>query len=86
MAVQRTYYCEGPDCGGEGGLRGGHSSGSCSTATPPPYLPGGFIGVRQWSEGDPEEEHHFCSWDCLMKFAAAQPMPERIEIGGGDDG
>ena len=87
MAIERTYYCEGPDCGGEGGLSGGHTSCHVRTATPPPYLPPSFIEVREGNH-DGTDEHHFCSWDCLMKFAAAQPIPEVIEWhghGAGDE-
>lgn len=80
MSIERTYYCEGPDCGGEGGLRGGHTSANVTSATPPPYLPGFFIQTRQTFPGIPRETHHFCGWGCLMKFAAAQPIPERIEV------
>ena len=87
MSVQRTIYCDGPDCGGEGGLRGGHTSCHVSTASPPPYLPISFIEVRERHDmGD--EIQHFCGWDCLMKYAAKQPIPERIEwddIAGGSD-
>lgn len=36
--------------------------------------PTGFLVVRE----DADHEHHFCNWDCLMKFAAAKPLPEII--------
>lgn len=67
MGIERTYYCDGPDCGDGQPVH-------TSTATPPPYLPIGFIETRQ--EG---ESHYFCGWDCLTKFAAAKPLPEIIE-------
>lgn len=72
MSIERTYYCEGPGCGDE-------EHGPCHgpTATPPPYLPGGFIETRQREDGK-DALHHFCSWDCLMKYAAKQPIPEVI--------
>jgi hypothetical protein len=60
---QRAFYCDGPDCEG-------HVD---PIAKPAPYLPYGFIEARQ---SDPAEEHHFCSWGCVMKFAADQPIPE----------
>jgi hypothetical protein len=74
MTIERTYYCEGPDCGDvpEG------SPVHARTASPPPYLPVGFIETRVIEHGG-EEIHHFCSWPCVMKFAAAQPIPERID-------
>lgn len=71
MGVDRTYFCDGPDCGD------GSPCGA-TTATPPPYLPGGFIEARS-----DDGQHFFCGWDCLMKFAANQPIPERIELDGG---
>lgn len=84
MAIERTYYCDGPGCGDE------HDGGQpCNvrTATPPPYVPVSFIATRESLPGNEEIEHHFCGWGCLMKYAAAQPIPERIEwddITGGD--
>jgi hypothetical protein len=76
MSIDRTYYCDGPDCGGDGGLKGGASSVHAQTATPPPHLPGGFLELR----GDRTETAHFCSWDCLMKYAASHPADEVIPI------
>lgn len=75
MAVERTIYCDGPDCGGEDRPRV-----HVTTAMPPPYLPSSFLEVRGDRAGlNPNgEPAHFCSWDCLMKFAAAQPMDEII--------
>lgn len=79
MAIERTYYCEGPDCGDKPEGNPAH----VTTATPPPHLPAGFIEARL---RDPSGEavHHFCSWPCVMKFAADQPVPERIEWDGLD--
>lgn len=68
MSIERTYYCESPDC-----------EVHTATATAPPYVPMGFIETRQ-TDSTGEEVHHFCSWDCCMKFAAAQPMPEVISF------
>lgn len=81
MSVQRTYYCEGPDCGDapEGSPVHG------STASPPPHLLVGWIQTRERTNGE-DFMHDFCSWPCLMKFAASKPEPERIEwddISGG---
>lgn len=80
MAIERTYYCEGPDCGGDGGLKGGATSVHARTSTPPPHLPSSFIEVRERESGV-DYLHHFCGWDCLTKFAAAKPLPEIIEWG-----
>lgn len=68
MSVQRTIYCEGPDC-----------AVHVSTATPPPYVPISFIETHESDGAGGQVEHHFCGWSCLMKYAAAQPIPERIE-------
>lgn len=78
MSIERTYYCESPDCHG-GSLDGDTPPAHVTTASAPPHLPGGFIETRERTdEGD--HLHHFCSWDCCMKFAAAQPVPEIIEV------
>lgn len=71
MSIERTIYCDGPDCGDEE-----HGSRHASTATPPPYVPVGFMEVRTVDPGG-EQVQHFCDWDCLMKFAAQFP-PEEI--------
>jgi hypothetical protein len=77
MAVERTYYCEAPECHG-GSLDGETPPCHATSASPPPHLPGGFIETRERCD-DGDHLHHFCSWDCCMKFAAAQPVPEIIE-------
>lgn len=82
MAVDRVYYCESPDCHG-GSLDGDKPPANARTGSPPPYLPSGFIETREVGPSG-ETLHHFCSWDCCMKFAAAQPIPEIIELGGDD--
>lgn len=82
MSIDRIYYCDGPDCGGEGGLKGGKSPVHCQTGTPPPHLPSGFMELRG---GDRAEDAHFCSWDCLMKFAAKHPADEVIPLLGEDE-
>jgi hypothetical protein len=74
VSIERTYYCDGPDCG---------DGRPCHvrTATPPPHLPPSFLEVRGDREGLDQSEGtaHFCSWDCLMRYAAARPQDERIE-------
>lgn len=64
MSVERIYRCD--DC-----------EGHAQTAMPPPHLPVSFIEVRR-AEPDGEHRWHFCSWDCCMKFAAQQPLPEEV--------
>jgi len=76
MSIDRIIYCEGPGCGAtdSGGL-----PTHIQTAEPAPYLPPCFLEVREGGHNG-SDEHHFCSWDCLMKFAAKFPPPERIEF------
>jgi hypothetical protein len=62
--VERTYHCEGPGC-----------EAHAKTADPPPYLPRGFVATREVA-GVGVEDHHFCGWDCLMRYAAQFPPPE----------
>lgn len=81
MAIDRTYFCENPSCA-DGKPGESDQPASATTATPPPYLPRQIIETRQVDD-DGETLHHFCSWDCLMKFAAAQPVPEIVPL---DDG
>lgn len=73
MATEYTYYCEAPDCHG-GSLDGDKPPLHARTGSAPPYLPSGFVETRErHNTGD--TLHHFCSWDCLMKYAAQQPVP-----------
>jgi hypothetical protein len=65
MSVERILYCEAPDC--ERHVR---------SASPPPYIPGGFLEVRQ-SANNADSVWHFCGWDCAMRFAATQE-PEEV--------
>ena len=74
VGIERTYFCDAPDCDVHG-----------ASATPPPYIPWGFIETRQCHPGGSEERHYFCSWDCAMKFAAAEPLAERHQIEGPDE-
>lgn len=85
MSYDRTIYCDGPDCGGDGGLKGGNTSAHVQTASPPPHIPTGFIETREQVNGE-DFIHHFCGWDCVMKFAAKEPLPEVIEWPTGDGG
>lgn len=66
MSIERVFYCDGPDC--QRHVRTMAEFPSC-----------GFIETRQASAGFPDARNHFCSWDCLMKFAAQHPPPEVIE-------
>lgn len=78
--IQRTYLCEGPECNGHN-PDDADSPMPCHAVTDhgPPHLPLAFIETRERTDGK-TYLHHFCSWDCLMKFAAKQPVPERIDL------
>lgn len=72
MSIERTYHCDGPDCPAP---MDGETPRRARTVVPPPHLPTGTIETRQRDNGV-DDLHHFCSWDCLMKFAAAKPAAE----------
>jgi hypothetical protein len=72
MSVERTYYCEGPTCGAR--EDGDPQPIHVRTAIPPPHLPSSVIETRQRDAGI-DDVHHFCGWDCLMRYAAEQPLP-----------
>jgi hypothetical protein len=65
VSVEHRYTCEVEDCNrnwSDQGLGGGN-------------LPPGLLYLRE-TQGD--GELHFCSWDCLLKFAAKFPPSETI--------
>jgi hypothetical protein len=59
VSVERIFHCDGPEC-----------SGHVRTAADFPST--GFIRTYERWPGF-ESEHHFCTWDCLLRFAAARP-------------
>jgi hypothetical protein len=66
VAVERTFYCDGPDC--EGHIR-----------TMADFPSDGFIKTyERWPGFD--AEHHFCTWDCLLRFAAARPPVTVVDL------
>lgn len=62
MAIERTFYCDGPEC--ERHVR---------TASRRPA--GSFIFV---TESGSSATLHFCSWDCVLKYAATKPPLEIV--------
>jgi hypothetical protein len=44
------------------------------------HAPAGFLTVT----GDHQGRHHFCSWDCVLKYAAAMEPIEIIPLHDGD--
>jgi hypothetical protein len=60
MSLEHVYHCDGPGCEV-------HARVLAALGRPPV----GFLLVTSYEEPD----HHFCSWDCAMKFAAQrEPM------------
>jgi hypothetical protein len=64
VSTERIYYCDGPDC--ERHVR---------TAAKRPT--GGFIFV---TEGGSFGTMHFCTWDCVLKYAATKPPVEIVVL------
>lgn len=66
MSVERTFGCDGPGC-------------LCNVTTQAERPPT-FVTVFE-EPGHPHErrhEHHFCSWDCVLKYAATFEPGETI--------
>lgn len=73
MAVEYRFKCNGPDC------EHWHE-----TQYP---ISGVFILVREPGDtGIAPTELHFCSWDCVLRFAGQIEPSEVIPLHGGDDG
>jgi hypothetical protein len=72
MAIERIYYCDAPPSADQPSLDDGDR---CPThaRTAGSGLPMGFLKVTAF--GRPL---HFCSWDCVLRYAAEQPPVERI--------
>jgi hypothetical protein len=64
MSIERTFYCDGPEC-----------ERHVQTALSRPTA--GFIFV---TEGGSAATLHFCNWDCVMKYAATKPPLEVIAL------
>lgn len=67
MSVDRTYRCDGPGC-----------AASVTTAAEFPTCGWVLLDADR-----PCGVAHFCDWDCVLGFAAAQPVP--VVVGGSDD-
>lgn len=79
MSVQRTFYCDGPDCGD------GKPVNVETHAEHPPT----FITTYEEPGFAHEDRHemHFCSWDCVLRYAAKVEPSEEIpfeQSGGGE--
>jgi hypothetical protein len=73
VTVQRTFYCDGPECG-DGTPLNIQTHGE----QPPTF-------ITTWENPgyahEPRIEKHFCCWDCCMKYAARFQPPEIIPFG-----
>ena len=69
MAIDRIYYCDAAPGADHAG------SDRCPThaRTAGSDLPMGFLKITGF--GRPL---HFCSWDCVLRYAAEKPPVERI--------
>ena len=65
MSIERTFFCDGPEC--ERHVR------SATRHSP-------FLTVTERSEAT----LHFCGWDCVLRYAAAQE-PEIVISGSTRD-
>jgi hypothetical protein len=59
MSIERIFHCDGPDCGTSVRTRG--------------LRPDSYLITATETGGGPALTRHFCSWDCTMRYAAAQP-------------
>lgn len=64
MAIERTFHCDGPEC--EHHVR---------TVARRPQA--GFIFV---TTNDSAATLHFCTWDCVLKYAATKPPVEYVAL------
>jgi hypothetical protein len=54
MSIERIFYCDSPDC-----------NTNVRTASASPSL---WLTVIDGAV--PHDPMHFCSWDCILKYAA----------------
>lgn len=82
MSIERTYYCDGPensDIPGDAEQPDGCPHNVTASMIDGEYIPGGFKQVRSYVQGATYETLHFCSWDCLLRYAARQHPTEYID-------
>lgn len=63
MSVERTFYCDGPDCERHVKTRKG--------------MPPVFLMVM--SREPERISMHFCGWDCILRYAGQREPEEIIE-------
>jgi hypothetical protein len=69
MSVERVYHCDGPDCERHARI------------AVPDRLPTSFLLVTRHEDPD----QHFCSWDCVLRFAAAKEPTDVFPVGSPQD-
>jgi hypothetical protein len=67
VSIERIYFCDAPEC--EGHVR---------TAAVRPH---GMIFATDTAGLAARRTLHFCSWDCVLRFAAGQPAVEVSPVG-----
>jgi len=68
MSIERTFHCDWRDC--DGHVRTAHTRPSGT----------GFITAEEHVEGS--TPLHFCSWDCLLRYAGEREPVETIPFSG----
>jgi hypothetical protein len=63
--IERAFYCDGPGCNGH--------QRSIATRPGPSWV--------TVTENGSSRTLHFCLWDCVLKYAAAQEPVEIIPFG-----
>lgn len=83
MSIRRRFFCDGPNCGED--MPG--AAGPLNVETHGEHPPT-FITVHE-EPGFPHEDRtelHFCSWDCVLKYAAKHEPTEIVPLGDGPEG
>jgi hypothetical protein len=65
MTLAALWMCEGPDC---------DSHQRSELGDTPPYR-SGWVSVS-----DGSGPHHFCSWDCLLRYGAKREPLEEVPL------
>lgn len=71
MTVERIFRCEGPDC--ERWVQ--------TQRLRPPV----FVTVLENDGFGVEDEHHFCSWDCVLRYSGQKEPEQIIRLDGQED-
>lgn len=68
MSVERIFHCDGPECDRNVQTQAEHPPTFVTTYEEP-----GF-------PHEPRNEMHFCSWNCVLKYAVKFEPPEIIPM------